>query len=169
MLIQKRVLKEHFFDENFIYAEDLEIISRIKKHHKWVFVPEMLVHYSSRETFWAYAIQMYKYGLWKIYYGFTANDYRFVDFVPLTIMVLSGFVSLLLGTWIPLLSLVGFSLIESLFVIFVAGSRLVTALLFFPVWIVKNHAWSLGIVTGILSLCLNKKLRARLVQKSKWQ
>ena len=162
----KKVLNnKYFFDEDFVYAEDLEIVSRIQKYHKWIFVPEMLVYYSSRETLKNYAVQMYKYGLWKIYYGFTAKDYRPIDFIPLAIKILSILAAIIFTSWVPLLALLIFSFFESLFVILVTRHGVTTSLLIFPVWLTKNYAWSFGVAIGVVTLITNKELRSRFSKK----
>ena len=162
----KKILKtEVLFDEDFTYAEDLEIASRIQKIHEWVFVPEMQIHQTSRGTFRAYALQMYRYGLWKIYYGYVARDYRLIDFVPLIIGVCSIIAAILFTNWIPLLALPVFSLCESLFVITMTRRGLLVSLFTFPAWIVKNCAWSIGVAAGVIALACNSSLRISLKRK----
>ena len=43
------------FDESFVAAEDLDLLTRVRDHHRYEFVPAMVVHRSSRDTFGQYA------------------------------------------------------------------------------------------------------------------
>jgi glycosyltransferase involved in cell wall biosynthesis len=164
--INKKILKpKYFFDEDFIYAEDLEMASRIQRSYKWLFVPEMQIHQTSREDFNHYASQMYRYGRWKIYYSFVARDYRFLDFIPLTIGILSIIAALLWMSWIPLLAIFALSLLEAVFVSIIMPDNFIVSIFTFPAWIVKNCAWSLGVAMAIVTLSTDKKMRTSLLQK----
>lgn len=162
----KGVLKsERFFDEDFTYAEDLEIASRIQKRYTWIFVPDMKVYQNSRNTLREYASQMYRYGIWKVYYGYVAKDFRFIDFVPLIIILLSIIGCFVVGSWWPIVALIGFSLLESLFVVIAKSKGLFVSFLTFPAWLVKNYAWTLGVIVGLFTLLSEKTLRTRFIQK----
>jgi glycosyltransferase involved in cell wall biosynthesis len=156
---------EILFDEDFTYAEDLEIASRIQDQYEWIFVPEMKINQTSRGTMAGYALQMYRYGRWKIYYGFVANAFRPLDFIPLLIGLGSIVASLFFFSWIPLLTLVIFSLCESLFVIAVTRKEPLVSMLTFPAWIIKNCAWSLGVALGLITLLSDSRLRKRFQNK----
>jgi glycosyltransferase involved in cell wall biosynthesis/peptidoglycan/xylan/chitin deacetylase (PgdA/CDA1 family) len=159
------VMGDETFDEDFPYAEDLEIASRLKRRHELVFVPEMHVNQRSRESLTSYATQMYRYGTWKMYYSFVSQDYRYIDFVPLIIGLGSFLVALFTQSWLPLLALPVLSLVEALFISLIVREGFLVSLLSFPAWIIKNLAWSAGVAIGIYTFAMNWKFRQRFESK----
>lgn len=88
--INRALVGDAVFDEDFRFAEDLELVSRIEEKYQWIYVPDMKIRHYSRDTFRQYAMQMYRYGFMKQYFSFTSGCYRWLDFVPLALLVISG-------------------------------------------------------------------------------
>lgn len=154
------------FNEDFTYAEDLEIASELqKKKYKWLQIPEMQIYHSSRTSLKEYASQMYHYGLWKFYYEFATNDYRFIDFIPLAVILLSVLFCILFGSWFPISLFFLFSFAESVFVVLMPPRKPAMLLFSFPAWLVKNFFWSMGIVSGLINLSIDKELKMLLERK----
>jgi glycosyltransferase involved in cell wall biosynthesis len=163
--INLRVIKDVRFDEDFKFAEDLELWARVQRRYRWKYVPNMQIYYYSKETFRQYATQMYRYGFMKGYYSFTFKSYRLVDFVPLGLMAGCVIASLTLQSWRFLLLIILFSLAEALFVVFFERCPAKVALLTFPAWLVKNVAWSVGIGHGFVALAMDGDTRRLLRSK----
>jgi len=163
--INRNVVQDTRFDEYFRCGEDLELVSRMRGHYRWSHVPGMKIHHYSRETFRQYAKQMYRYGFMKQYVSFVSRSYRWLDFVPLALLVVSGLASLATGSWWLLLLALPFSLFEALFVIFYQRCPPRTAALTFPAWIVKNLSWSCGIGHGLVTLAVDGDTRRLLRSK----
>jgi len=119
----------------------------------------MRVNHKSRDSLKEYARQMFRYGQWKFYYGYKLKDYRFIDFIPLSIIILSMILSILLKSLLPLLSIFLFSFAESVFVILSKHPSFIISILTFPAWLTKNIAWSLGLICGIYILITKKQFR----------
>jgi glycosyltransferase involved in cell wall biosynthesis len=159
--MNRKILTDVYFDEDFGAGEDLELWSRITKQYRWIHVPAMKVYRYSRETFSQYAKQMYRYGLMKQYFGFVTRRYRWLDFIPLSLLVVGILGSLLLQSWWSLLLLLvlPFSLLEALFVIIYQRCPARIAPLTFVAWIVKNLSWSCGIGRGLVALAVDSDTR----------
>ena len=69
------------------FAEDLELASRIKGRYAKRYVPDMVMYHHSRETFTQYAKQMYRYGFMKLWFSFASRSFRWLDFVPIALLV----------------------------------------------------------------------------------
>ena len=145
------------FDEDFKAGEDLELASRVTGPKRYV--PEMAVHHHSRETFRQYVKQMYRYGFMKAWFSYVAQDFRWLDFIPLALLVGGIAASAALQTWWPLLLNIPFALAEALFVVVYERCPLRVAALTFPAWLVKNLAWSAGITCGLAQLAVHRNLR----------
>jgi glycosyltransferase involved in cell wall biosynthesis len=157
--INRDIIGNYYFDETFKYAEDLEFASRVQLKHNWQHIRKMKVNFKSRDTLQEYAQQMYRYGMWKLFYEVRSKDYRPIDFIPLLLIFFSFISTLILKQPIILLAIVLFSLMESIFVILYQRPSFIISLLIFPVWLIKNIAWSSGILTGIYVLITNKEFR----------
>jgi hypothetical protein len=157
--INQQVIPGPVFDEDFRAAEDLELVARVQRNFACSYVPEMRILHTSRDSFGAYAKQMYQYGFMKLYFDYCEGSYRWIDFVPLALMTVSVLVGLSVGPWWITLAIVPFSLLEALFVIVYQRCRLSVAPLTFPAWITKNVAWSAGIAHGAVSLALQPQKR----------
>ena len=90
MAIDTEVLRGDLFDEHFVAAEDLDLAARILPHYRCEFVPDIVIHRSSRDTFGQYGRQMYRYGAMKFQLGYAERSHRWLDFVPLGVMALSS-------------------------------------------------------------------------------
>ncbi|HMK63223.1 MAG TPA: glycosyltransferase [Acidimicrobiales bacterium] len=150
------------FNEAFRYAEDLELFYRSQARYKWVLAPSMRIDHTSRETFGAYARQMYRYGKAKAHVSFMSGDFRTVDYVPLLLTISGAALALRRRSWIPALILVPFSLAEAVFVGISQRCAPGEAVLLFPAWLVKNTAWSAGLAQGLASLAISRELRRTL-------
>jgi len=167
--INRVVLVDAYFDEDFRFAEDLDLVSRLRGRYCWRHVPEMKIYYYSRETFRQYAMQMYRYGFMRQYFAFTSGAYRWLDFVPLALLVGGALASAALRSWWPVLVIVPFSLLESLFVICYQRCPPQIAALTFPAWVIKNLSWGYGIGHGLVAFAVDgdtrRLLRAKRVSR----
>lgn len=163
--INRRVMSGAIFDEDFWAAEDLDLASRAQRSYECAHTPDLEIRHTSRDTFGQYAKQMYRYGFMKAYFDYCSRTYRWIDFVPLALIVVSVLVGAITGQWWIALAIVPFSLLEALFVVAYRRCRPIVALLTFPAWMTKNIAWSVGISHGIASLIFQPGTRRRLRQK----
>jgi succinoglycan biosynthesis protein ExoA len=163
--INRAVLPDAHFDEDFRFAEDLELISRLGDQPRWQYLDEMKVRHFSRDTLSQYAKQMYRYGNMKQYFAYTTKSYRWIDFVPLVLILGGAVASLATWTWWPVLLILPFSLLESLFVVVYQRCSPWVAVLTFPAWLIKNVAWSCGTVRGLMTLGFDGKTRQMLRSK----
>ena len=163
--INRDVAPDAFFDEDFRFAEDLELASRIGARYQCKYIPSMRIRCYSRETFRQYAWQMYRYGFMKQYFSFAARSYRWVDYVPLALLIGSGLAGVALQAWWPLLLTVPFSLLEALFVICYQRCPATVAALTMPAWVVKNLSWSCGVAHGLVVLAVHGNTRRLLHAK----
>ncbi len=163
--INRAVLPNAHFDEDFRFAEDLELISRLGPHYPWRYVTNMKVSHFSRETLGQYARQMYRYGNMKQFFAYTTRSYRWIDFVPLALIASGAVASVAWWLWWPVLLIVPFSLLESLFVAIYQRCPPRVAVLAFPAWLIKNVAWSCGTVRGLITLAVDGDTRRMLRSK----
>ncbi len=122
----------------------------------------MKIRHTSRDSFRQYAKQMHRYGFMKVYLGYRERSHRWIDFVPLTLMIVSFIAAVVVGPWWLILAIVPFSLLEAIVVVATHRCSPYVAMLTFPAWITKNVAWSVGVSHGILSLVTHPKRRRRL-------
>jgi glycosyltransferase involved in cell wall biosynthesis len=174
LAFNKKILKDYFFDEQFIAAEDLEFVARIVKKFEWGLIPEMKILHDSRDTLKKYFKQMYKYGLWKVYFAFHTNKFRAIDFIPSFLILASLILPIFLFlfsfraidfipsffTSIPLilaflLILIIFSLVESIFILIFRRPRILLVPYIFICWVIKNYAWGWGTLVGLINVVLN--------------
>lgn len=163
--INRNIAPDVRFDEYFRFGEDLELASRIHGHYCWSYVPGMRIRHYSRDTFQQYAKQMYRYGFMKQYVSFVSQSYRWLDFVPLALLVGGGLASLAIRSWWLLLVALPFSLLEALFVVLYQRCPARTAVLTFPAWVIKNLSWSYGIGHGLVTLAVDGDTRRLLRSK----
>lgn len=161
--INRDIAPDACFDEDFRFAEDLELASRFGTPDQWRHIPGMRIQVYSRETFRQYARQMYRYGFMKQHFSFTTRTYRWLDYVPLALLIGGGLAGVALQSWWPPLLTVPFSLLEALFVVCCQRCPGTVAALTMPAWVVKNLSWSCGVATGLVSLALDGDTR-RLLQ-----
>ena len=157
--INQRVLPGPVFDEDFRAAEDLELVSRVQRLFECAYIPAMQILHTSRDSFGKYAKQMYRYGFMKLYFDYCEQSYRWIDFVPLVLILVSVAVGVVIGQWWIAFSIVPFSLLEAVFVVAYQRCRPTVALLTFPAWLTKNVAWSAGIAHGMFSLATHSTTR----------
>lgn len=162
--INRNVLDARF-DEDFKFAEDLELAARVEGRYARRIVPDMVVRYYSRETFGQYAKQMYRYGFMKSWFSFAACSFSWTDFVPLALLVGGIAGALVLRSWWPLLLNLPFALAEAIFVVCYQRCPIRVAALTFPAWLIKNLAWSSGIGHGLLALTIDGNARHMLRSK----
>ena len=163
--INRDVAPDTFFDEDFRFAEDLELASRIGARYPCQHIPGMRIRVYSRETFRQYARQMYRYGFMKQYFSFTARAYRWLDYVPLALLIGGGLAGVALRSWWPPLLTVPFSLLEALFVVCYQRCPATVAALTVPAWVVKNLSWSCGVAHGLVALAMDRDTRRLLHAK----
>jgi cellulose synthase/poly-beta-1,6-N-acetylglucosamine synthase-like glycosyltransferase len=147
------------YNEEFKFGEDLELASRITGTHAKRYVPEMIIYQYSRETFREYAKQMYRYGFVKAWVSVAARSFRWLDYVPLALLLGGVGASLALLTWWPLLLNIPFALAEAIFVVCYQRCPPLVAALTFPAWLVKNLSWSAGIGCGLVALAVDANAR----------
>jgi cellulose synthase/poly-beta-1,6-N-acetylglucosamine synthase-like glycosyltransferase len=160
--IDTDVLQGDLFDEQFLAAEDLDLATRVLPHYRCDYVPEVVIHRSSRDTFGQYAGQMYRYGSMKVRLGYAERSHRWLDFVPLGVMAASSAAAVgLRRPWLAL-AILPFSVAEAGYVVAVKRPRPAIAALTVPSWLTKNLAWSAGVVAGAAGLAAQPDLRRRL-------
>jgi glycosyltransferase involved in cell wall biosynthesis len=135
------------FDERWVYAEDVEFVSRVGGRDGWTTTREARVWHESRRGPAAYFRQMRRYGLWKVHYTVRTRQFRAVDYVPSVVLLLSLAACPL---WPPaLLALPLLSIAEALFVAAYRRAPLRLIPLMAWGWLVKNTGWGLGVLLGI--------------------
>lgn len=147
------------FNEEFRFAEDLELAARISDRKRRLHIPHMQIHHYSRDTLARYAQQMFRYAYMKQQFSYRAGDFRLIDFVPLAILAGSLLASLATLSWWFLLLLPAFSVAEAAFTSVFERCALPVALLTPAAWLVKNLAWSGGMAWGWLALAASGRRR----------
>jgi glycosyltransferase involved in cell wall biosynthesis len=163
--LNRRLLPELAFDEDFPAAEDLELAARVRRQHPTAYIPTMTIYHTSRDTFRQYGKQMHRYGLMKLFFGYAEGMQRWLDFVPLGLIIVSVGVAVTVGPWWVAFSIVPFSLLESVFVVAYRRCQPSIALLTFPAWMTKNLAWTAGIGQGLVNLAFQPETRRKLRSK----
>jgi glycosyltransferase involved in cell wall biosynthesis len=163
--VNRDVLPGSVFDEEFRFAEDLELAARLRQRCPWAHLPGMRVHHYSRESLGQYAQQMFRYAKMKQYYAVTSGDYRWLDYVPAGVLAGSGVAAALTRSAWPLLTIFGFSLAEAAFVVGYQRCPPQAAPLTWPAWAVKNLAWSGGLCWAAAGLAVRPGTRRRLRAK----
>ncbi len=163
--INRTVDADTRFDEDFRFAEDLDLITRFAGVNRWRHVPEMKINHFSRDTLGQYSVQMYRYGFMKQLFAFRSRSYRWLDFVPLILILCGVATSLAIWTWWPLTLVIVLSLLEAAFVIVYQRCPLRVAALTFPAWVVKNVTWTCGTCVGLVTLGLRADVRRSLRSK----
>lgn len=153
MAIRKSKFRTFLFDERFKYTEDVELVSRVGKKHKYIYDSEIEIDHETRSYPKQYVEQMYKYGLWKVYFMFITKNSRYIDFIPTAIIIFSAIFSV----WYPsfLLALPLFSFTEALFILFYKKLNFILFPYLFLGWLLKNIAWGLGTLVGLINVVLN--------------
>jgi cellulose synthase/poly-beta-1,6-N-acetylglucosamine synthase-like glycosyltransferase len=160
--IDTEMLSGDLFDEQFLAAEDLDLATRVLPYYRCEYVPDIVIHRSSRDTFGQYASQMYRYGAMKVQLGYAERSHRWLDFVPLGVIGISAAAAVgLRRPWLAL-ALLPFSIAESVFVVALKRPRPEIAALTVPSWLTKNVAWSAGVVVGFARLAAQPDTRRRL-------
>ncbi len=155
--LKRELFVDYKFDENFIHAEDIDYVKRVGKKFKWKVVNSMRVRHESRSTIRRYRNQMYKYGIWKIFYGYRFKSYRLIDFVPIIVAT----VSIPLSFWHPLFLITFplFCIAETAFIILIRRPPINLFGMILLAWIIKNTAWSVGVLKAVYSLMSDQSLR----------
>jgi glycosyltransferase involved in cell wall biosynthesis len=153
MAIRKSKRRTFLFDERFKHAQDVEFVSRVGKKHKCIYDSEIEVDHESRSYPKQYVKQMYKYGLWKVYFMFITKNSRYIDFIPTAIIIFSTIFSV----WYPflLIALPLFSFMEALFILLYRKLNIKLFPHLFLAWLLKNFAWGLGTLVGLINIVLN--------------
>lgn len=154
-----KMLQGARYDEDFKFGEDLELATRVMSLGARRYVPEMIITIHSRETFREYAKQMYRYGFMKAWVSCAAGSFRWLDFVPLALLLGGVGASAALLTWWPLLLNIPFALAEAIFVACFQRCPARVAVLTLPAWLVKNLSWSAGIGCGLVALAVDPDAR----------
>jgi glycosyltransferase involved in cell wall biosynthesis len=150
---------EACFDEDFAFAEDLELAARVRDGYLWKTVPTMVVRHFSRETFAGYARQMYLYGRMKQLFSLSFRMHRPIDHVPTLITFFGLATALAIRSWWPVLLVVPFSVLEALFVVIYRRCSPSLLPLSIAAWLVKNVAWSLGMLRGAYDILADTEIR----------
>jgi glycosyltransferase involved in cell wall biosynthesis len=170
--VNRDVIGDYYFNENFKVAEDLEFAARVAEKYDWKYIPEMKVNHKTRDNPKEYAKQMYQYGLWKINYTYWTSSIRSIDYLPLSAAILSIAISLinpylLLAIFLLPLGQVVISILNSDATIFDIPT------MFFG-WCIKNTAWSIGVVRAIpnrrkILVLKNLELQKTLIKAPKFE
>ena len=98
--INRKALHRAYFDEDFKFAEDLELAARVTGPGAKRYVREMAIYQHSRETFHQYAKQMYQYGFMKVWLSFALRSFRWLDFVPMALLAVGAVAALSLANMV---------------------------------------------------------------------
>lgn len=153
MAIRRTKNNTFLFNKHFKYTEDVEFVSRVRKKHKYIYDPEIEVDHESRNYPKQYIKQMFGYGLWKIYFMFKTKDFRYIDFIPTTIILSSAIFAVRYP--VILLALPLFSFMEALFILLYKKLSIELLPYLFLAWLLKNFAWGMGILVGLINIALN--------------
>jgi glycosyltransferase involved in cell wall biosynthesis len=154
--LNKSKLKGICFNEKFIHYEESELIYRLEKKFKWKYSKDIVIHHESRSTPRRFFTQMYKYGIWRIYFSFYSEKFRLVDFYPSVLILLT--IILLLFNICSLLIIPIFSLLESVFVLFYMKAQIKYFPYIFLGWLIKNIGWGAGTIMGLSKVIFNNKI-----------
>ncbi len=162
--INKDNVDKEMFNENFLHNEETEFITRLNKNDKkYALKKDIIVYHESRNAPEKYLKQMYKYGIWRVFFSFNSKKFRIIDFYPSLLILLT--VLLFPFNFFVLLLIPFISLIETIFVLLYMKSRLE----FFPYvylgWIIKNIAWGLGTFIGLTQVLLHSETIQRLKEE----
>ncbi len=161
--INRDVIGDYYFNENFKVAEDLEFATRVGENYKWKYVSRMKVNHKTRDNPQEYAKQMYLYGIWKIYYNYWASSYRIIDYVPLCAAIFCIFLSLfnpylLFAIFILPLAQMTISILNS-------EAAVIDLPTMFIGWCIKNTSWTIGVICGVITLLSIPNLRKMFASK----
>lgn len=155
--IDKIKLKNIYFNENFMHNEESEFIYRLENlGFRWAYNKNMIIHHESRNDPKNFLKQMYKYGMWRVYFSFYSKKFRLVDFYPSSLMLLTTILSFFNIYFLLIIPI--FSLIESLFVLFYMKSKFKFLPYLFIGWLNKNIGWGFGVIKGLINILLNNKI-----------
>ena len=152
--INRELNNDVFFNENFLYNDESEFISRLEKKGKWMRANKAVVRHESRSTPKKYSIQMFKCGYWRLLFSIKSKKFRVTDFIPSIILV-----STLIG-----------SLFYPVLILTIPAISVMSAILSkitFPnnkspfsyvllAWMIKYVFWSLGMIKAIVNTILTK-------------
>lgn len=147
--LDKEKLKGIYFNEKFLHNDESEFIYRLEKKFKWEYNKNLIIHHESRNTPLRFFTQIYKYGMWRIFFSFYSRKFRFVDFYPSILILLTLILSLF--SFYALLIIPLFSLLETIFVFFYMKSKLKFFPSIFFGWLIKNIGWGFGVLKGIIT------------------
>lgn len=161
--INRDVIGESYFNEDFINAEDIEFAERVGTTYEWRYIDEMKIHHTTRDTPRQYAKQMYLYGKWKLFYSYYTRTFRLVDFVPLV----TGMFFLMLSLVRPVfgLGILLLPLAQTFVTAFTVSLKPTLFLASLMAWCIKNVMWSIGIVVGLYELATSAKMRSILTKQ----
>jgi GT2 family glycosyltransferase len=142
------------FDERWIYAEDVEYVSRVGARSGWTTSRDARVWHESRRGPAAYFRQMRRYGLWKVHYTVRTGQVRLVDYVPSIVLLLSLAGCVL--SPLALLAVPALSVAETLFVAVYRRPPVRLVPLMAAGWLVKNFGWGLGVLIGLGQVVLGR-------------
>jgi glycosyltransferase involved in cell wall biosynthesis len=153
------------FDEEFTFAEDLEMAARARGRRVWIVVPTMVVQHFSRDSLGGYALQMYRYGRMKQLFSLSFRLHRPIDHAPTLVTALGLVSALATRHWWLVLAVVPFSALEAAFVVIYRRCRPHLFLLSWAAWMTKNVAWSAGMVRGLVDVGVHPPSRNLVRQK----
>jgi len=155
------------FDEDFVHAEDLDYTWKVQQAHKWQYVDTIVVHHQSRGSLRRYYNQMYKYSIWKLYFEYRTGHISWIDFVPMTIFIVSVAIAIATGLLWALLLYPAFCAAEAVFIVIYRRPAPKYIPRVFAAWFIKNTAWSLGAIKGLYKLLADSQLRDMVNGKSR--
>ena len=147
------------FEEDFAFAEDLEMAARVRDRLVWTVVPTMVVQHFSRDSLSGYGVQMYRYGRMKQLFALSFRLHRPIDHAPTAVTALGLVAAAVTRRWWPALAVVPFSALEAGFVVLHRRRPLREFPLSWAAWTVKNVAWSAGMVRGMVDFGVHRPSR----------
>jgi glycosyltransferase involved in cell wall biosynthesis len=148
MALRTDLLTGERFDPAWVHAEDVELVDRIKRRHRWGLARGAVARHESRYTPQRYLSQMYRYGLWKVRYAATTGNVRAVDYVPSAVLAGSAVAGAVVSPWL-LLAHPALCLAETAFVAIYRHAPVRLWPLMFAGWLVKNTGWGAGVLVAL--------------------
>jgi glycosyltransferase involved in cell wall biosynthesis len=156
--INRNVLSDYYFNENFINGEDLEFLARVEAKHEWDYLSELKVNHTTRDDILKYWNQMYTYGIWKLNYAYKTAEYSYVDFVPLLCCIFWVALAIFVSPY-ACVGLLALPFLQTLASIWKTKPSAALWLNMFLGWCVKNTAWSIGLVVAAFKLLTMPRFR----------
>lgn len=157
--INIHLLKNIYFNKKFIHNDETEFIFRAIRSNKklhYKYDKNMIVYHYARSSIKKYLNQVYKYGIWRVFFSFYSKKFRAIDYVP-SILI---FTSIMVGAFQPIfiLTIFIFSLLETVYIFLKVRPNISYIPYNYLGWLIKNIGWGFGIIVGVITVIIDRKL-----------